>query len=674
MNGEFAARSPLKANDILSVGTFTLQVHEQPTTRSIAAKSISDSSSTFVRSIADFNRDFNLEATGTGITDVGGTLAGRRHPPEKAREKIFEILVQVARTLIEAPDVDQILSKVVDLLFDFLPAERAVVVLREDGDRLVATLARQRGRAGPEAAETFSHTIVETVVRERVAVLTSDALTDGRFEAGQSIRIQQIRSAMCVPLWNRENVIGALHVDTPLKTGTFTADDLDLLTALGNFAAVAIERARLQGRVAREERIRERLARYHSPGVVEEIVSEEPSGVEKVRTRDVSVFFADIVGFSTSAEEMAPDELSRFLETVFTFAADAIFEQGGTLDKFIGDAVMAFFGAPIAQPDHPRRAVAAAAKLIESLTAWNAERAGRGEPRVAVRVGVNTGRAVVGDIGSDRRVDYTGPREHRERGGAARGLRRGPERDRRRRGDGPARGRFVRARTPRRAAPQGPHEGPESLSREARREGRAGSPAVRDPLTSLTFVTSNAGKAREAAAFLGREVALKEVEIPEIQSLDFAEVARAKAIVAAGALGVPVLVEDSGLAVDAWGGFPGPLTKWVTAGLAGCDAFAKMLDGFTDRSAEAVSVLAVARPGQRAHDVVVAEGRVRGSIALHPRGTNGFGWDVLFIPEGATRTWAEISEEEKNRDSHRARAFKTLRTLLQLGRSEERPA
>lgn len=186
-----------------------------------------------------------------------------------------------------------------------------------------------------------------------------------------------------------------------------------------------------------------------------------------------------------------------------------------------------------------------------------------------------------------------------------------------------------------------------------------------DALSGLTFVTSNAGKAREAAGFLGREVAVKDVEIPEIQSLDFAEVARAKAIVAAGALGVSVLVEDSGLAVDAWGGFPGPLTKWITARAAGYDAFAKMLDGFTDRSAEAVSVLAIARPGQAAHDVVVAEGRVRGSIALHPRGANGFGWDVLFIPEGDTRTWAEMSEEEKNKDSHRARAFKRLSTLLQ---------
>src|ERR1019366_883452 len=141
----------------------------------------------------------------------------------------------------------------------------------------------------------------------------------------------------------------------------------------------------------------------------------------------------------------------------------------------------------------------------------------------------------------------------------------------------------------------------------------------------LTFVTSNAGKAREAALFLGRAAAAKDVEVPEIQSLDFPEVARAKAIMAPAAPGVPVLVEDSGLAVDAWGGFPGPLTKWITMGTAGQEGLAKMLDGFSDRSAEAVSVLAVARPGQREADVVVAEGRVAGSIALHPRGANGRG-------------------------------------------------
>ncbi len=185
-----------------------------------------------------------------------------------------------------------------------------------------------------------------------------------------------------------------------------------------------------------------------------------------------------------------------------------------------------------------------------------------------------------------------------------------------------------------------------------------------DPLAGLVFVTSNAGKAREASAFLGRTVAARDVDLPEIQSLDFREVARAKAIVAARALGVPVLVEDSGLSVVGWGGFPGPLTKWITAGGLGQEGLAKMLDGFSDRSAEAVSVLAVARPGDREADVTVAEGRAKGSIALHPRGTSGFGWDVLFIPEGETRTFAEMGEEAKNLASHRARAFEQLRRLL----------
>lgn len=187
------------------------------------------------------------------------------------------------------------------------------------------------------------------------------------------------------------------------------------------------------------------------------------------------------------------------------------------------------------------------------------------------------------------------------------------------------------------------------------------------PLSGLTFVTSNAGKAREAASLLGCEVAARALDLPEVQSLDFREVARAKAIVAARALGVAVLVEDSGLCVSGWGGFPGPLTKWITMGVLGQEGLAKMLNGFSDRGAEAVSVLAVARPADRESDVVVAEGRVAGSIALHPRGENGFGWDVLFVPAGETRTFAEMSLEEKNAISHRSRAFAALRAAIRAG-------
>jgi XTP/dITP diphosphohydrolase len=185
-----------------------------------------------------------------------------------------------------------------------------------------------------------------------------------------------------------------------------------------------------------------------------------------------------------------------------------------------------------------------------------------------------------------------------------------------------------------------------------------------DPFRGLVFVTSNPGKAREAALLLGHAVEALAADLREVQSLSFEEVVRAKAAAAAGLLGVPVLVEDSGLEIRAWGGFPGPLTKWITMGPLGHAGLARMLDAFEDRGAAAVSALAIARPSRGESDVIVAIGRREGSIARAPRGTRGFGWDVVFVPEGETCTFAEMTDEEKNRDSHRARAFAALRARL----------
>lgn len=182
-------------------------------------------------------------------------------------------------------------------------------------------------------------------------------------------------------------------------------------------------------------------------------------------------------------------------------------------------------------------------------------------------------------------------------------------------------------------------------------------------LSAIAFVTSNPGKAREATALLGRRVEARPLDLREVQSLDFGEVVRAKAVEACRLSGGPVLVEDSGLSVAAWKGYPGPLTRWAVAA-AGEAGFARMLDPFDAREAEAVSALALARPGDGEADVVVAIGRVAGSIARSPRGAGGFGWDVLFVPEGETRTFAEMTAGEKNAVSHRARAFAALRALL----------
>ncbi len=257
----------------------------------------------------------------------------------------------------------------------------------------------------------ISRTILKMVAEKQIAMMTSNALEDARLLGGKSIAIHGIRSAMCVPLWNRNRVIGAVQVDSGIHIGRFTEEDLDLLTALANFSAVAIERAQLSEKIEEERKIRARMERYHSPAVVDEIVKGSIRGAStderEIRNAEVSILFADISGFTTVAETKNPEEVAEFLSHFFGCAVESIFTYGGTLDKFIGDAVMAFFGAPIQQDDHADRAVLAGLMLQRLIGEWNDQRTKTNLPIVRVRVGINSGPAVVGNVGTEKRVDYT---------------------------------------------------------------------------------------------------------------------------------------------------------------------------------------------------------------------------------------------------------------------------
>ena len=176
------------------------------------------------------------------------------------------------------------------------------------------------------------------------------------------------------------------------------------------------------------------------------------------------------------------------------------------------------------------------------------------------------------------------------------------------------------------------------------------------------FVTSNENKLREAAAILGVDLGRADVDVAEIQSLDFGEVVAAKALAAREALGsppYPVIVDDSGLAVGAWGGFPGALTKWLMKSV-GNAGLLRMLAAEDDRSALAVCAVAVV---DESGSVQIFRGVVEGKISPEPRGEGGFGFDPIFVPEGETRTYAEMGEE-KSMDSHRARALWAARDAL----------
>ena len=320
-----------------------------------------------------------------------------------ARE-LLALLSGIGTTLVTVDRLSDILERIVELVFQFVDAERCALLLRDDENAAPAARVVKR-RPGILRPASFSQSIVKRVMDQRVAMLSPDARNEPGVDPNHSVRVQDIRSFMCAPLWNRQAVIGVLHVDTSVA-GRFSKADLELFTALSNYAAVAIERARLTERVEQERRLRERLERYFAVAVVDRILK---SGRQEfiAEEREVSVLFADIVGFTTISEGFPLTELAAWLNRYLATMSDAVFAEEGTLVKFAGDGVLAVFGAPLDQPDHALRAVRAALDIRRRLVEIGREVDKVLESSIRIRIAIHSGPVMTGDVGSPRRCDYT---------------------------------------------------------------------------------------------------------------------------------------------------------------------------------------------------------------------------------------------------------------------------
>jgi XTP/dITP diphosphohydrolase len=174
-------------------------------------------------------------------------------------------------------------------------------------------------------------------------------------------------------------------------------------------------------------------------------------------------------------------------------------------------------------------------------------------------------------------------------------------------------------------------------------------------LDGVVFVTGNRQKLIEARRLCGFDLASVEVELPEIQSLDILKVLSYKADEATRHVTGPFIVEETGLELDAMNGFPGALVKWMLDSI-GVEAIARIVESLGNDRATARCGLLL-RDGDR---LVIAEGSTSGRLVLPARGENGFGWDPVFIPDGETRTYAELCPSDKDRLSHRGRAWQQL--------------
>lgn len=408
VNNVLVTRGTLKDGDEINLGKYPIRFNKTTDDKVEIEEEKEENlfnPGTFIRPISDI-RKIIPDSIPT-IQPIPATEEPIAPADLERSNQILGILIKVAQSLLTVQPLDDVLNLVMSLIFDHLPAERGFLMLYDElSGQLIPKVVKYRNKEGDTGKITISQTITNKVFRDKVSILTSDAQMDPRFDGGASIIFHSIRSAMCAPLWNKDDVTGVVFIDSSTRTGSFTPGDLDLLTALSNYAAIGIEQARLNEKIAEEMKRRSQLERYHSPAVINRIMNAASSDTSiDAQELDVTVLFSDIVGFTSISEKMEPHRVALLLNDYFTEMTEIIFKYDGTLDKFIGDAIMAVFGAPLAMEDHAVRAVNSAIEMRDRLTVINEEKLGKG--KFQIRIGINSGRVVAGDIGSPKRIEYT---------------------------------------------------------------------------------------------------------------------------------------------------------------------------------------------------------------------------------------------------------------------------
>ncbi len=314
-------------------------------------------------------------------------------------------LYRITEELVIRKDLDEMLEYLMNQIFEIFSPSQATILMGENSESSIPI--KQRAAVGKANIRPISNTIIKRIFRDRVAILTDNALEDPRFEMGDSVIIDGIRSVMAAPIWEEKTILGVIYVDSLDIIGGYQSEDLDLLIAIGHQAALAIQRwiltEQLREEAVKTAVIRQNLSRFHSEQVVDLILK----GAANLEAKETiaTIFFCDIVGFTGLCEKRTPQELQSILNVFSKTVSRIVFDEQGTLDKFIGDAALAIFGAPLPQADAPIRAVRCAIKIRQQL---KQELLGLSPNlRFQVRYGVNTGQAVVGNFGSDERMDYT---------------------------------------------------------------------------------------------------------------------------------------------------------------------------------------------------------------------------------------------------------------------------
>lgn len=339
--------------------------------------------------------DENEQATSKGLHDA---------------IKRLQAMCQVSTVLGTITDQAQLMQQITSCIFDIFPAAERVLILLHDNEIHDFTPLVAVTRHGAEDASgnvAISRSIIREVTTYKRSVLSLNTLDDERFSEQASVIDLAIRSMMCAPLLVGNEVLGVIQVDTQSLQHRFTSEDLQVLTGISTQAAIAVKNAQLYEMVETETARRTSLQRYFSPKLVEMFMSGDITTALGGKAYHGTILFSDIIGFTAMSEGMSPADLVAKLNRYFTITQKLIHENGGNVDKFNGDGVMAFWGVPQCGPHDELDALMAALHMQKALWAFNLELEAEHQPPILMAIGLNSGEFVAGNVGSKDKIEFT---------------------------------------------------------------------------------------------------------------------------------------------------------------------------------------------------------------------------------------------------------------------------
>jgi adenylate cyclase len=312
---------------------------------------------------------------------------------------------ELSREIALERDLPKLLTKILLTIFKFVRADRGVIFLMDSKGQLVPSASQRRD--GTDSPIQVSSTIMSHVIKERASVLTHDAAMDFAASKGRSMILNRIGSAIVAPLLHNDEILGVLWLDSE-TLAQFQPKDIEIVTAIAAQAAMFIEITILGKKIEQEIVNRERFSRLLSPNVAKRVISGElevKKGGQLVE--ECTVFNSDIRGFTRMSEGAHPAAVVDMMNEYFELMVETLFKYEGTLDKFMGDGIMALWGAPVAHPDDALRSVFCALEQMDVLARFNRKLMEEGQQPLAIGIGIHTGPLVAGYIGSSKALSYT---------------------------------------------------------------------------------------------------------------------------------------------------------------------------------------------------------------------------------------------------------------------------